>query len=95
MARAYRQLGATALAARAEAAFKKRDEYDRKVRALNDEIGADPENPRLRFRLAEIHAAIGMNNLAIAAYRAGLQRDPENESARKRLVKLQEAAVLK
>lgn len=95
LARAYRQVGDKALAAEAEAAFKARDSYDRKVRALNDEIGADPDNPRLRFRLAEIHAAMGRKDLAIASYRSGLQRDPDNRDARLKLVRLQEEAIPK
>jgi len=90
LARAYRQLGQLVESQRAEAIFRTCSAYDHRVNALRDQIAADMDSAQLRFALAEVHAKAGFPERAIVALRSGLERDPKNVQAQKRL-----AAILK
>lgn len=94
MARAYSHLGRKEESRRADAIFRRRDDYDRQLLALRTRIGEEPENAQLRFRIGDLYAAIGHLDLAITSYRSGLQRSPDDARARRRLADLlkQEAA---
>ncbi|MFN3650838.1 MAG: tetratricopeptide repeat protein [Armatimonadota bacterium] len=88
LSRAYRALGRTEDSQRMDGVFKRRQAYDRKVQALGAKIGANPENAKLRFELGELHASEGELDQAAQSYRNGLQWDPKNETARRRMVEL-------
>lgn len=93
LARAYRQLGQLAESRKAEAIFLTYSAYDRRVRGLRDQIAADPEKADLWFTLAEVHAKAGYPDRAIGAYKSGLQRNPQNSKAQKRLSELLQRSV--
>lgn len=93
LARAYRQLGQSAESRKAEAIFLTYSAYDRRVRGLRDQIAAESENANLWFTLAEVHAKAGYPDRAIGAYKSGLQRNPENSKAQKRLAELLRRSV--
>ncbi len=88
LGRAYRGLGDEGAARRAEATFRRRQVYEQRVQDLASRLGANPDSAELRFRIGELHAAEGELELAIRAYRNGLQREPENRKARARLSEL-------
>jgi tetratricopeptide (TPR) repeat protein len=93
LARTYRELGDLPESRRAEAEFHRREAFDRKSEDLRNKIAANPENAQLRFELADLHASIGHEDRAITWYRRGLERDPKNARARKRLSELLRRAV--
>lgn len=88
LARAYRQVGQLRESRQAEALFRKFGDYQRQVRLLGDRIAAEPDNAALRFAVAEEHAKARYLDRAIEAYKRGLERDPNNADAKKRLSEL-------
>lgn len=93
LSRAYRKLGRVSEANAAEAAFRRKEAIDRQAIAVGEQIAAQPDNAALRFRMAELHVAAGQIDHAIKFLRAGLERDPKNTAARKRLVELLKRAA--
>lgn len=95
LARTLRQVGKPADTARAEATFHKLERYEQQVAVLGQQIATHPDDASLRFKLADLHADVGRRGLAIASYRAGLERDPQNAGAREHLRQLLQEAVSK
>jgi len=88
LSQALRRLGQEAESQRAEARFQRLRAYQARLEDLNARLSARPESPELRYQLGELHAAEGHLEEAITFYQNGLQRDPENQKARRRLQEL-------
>lgn len=88
LARSYDQAGRKADSRRIDAVFRRKREYDRKVQELSARLGAEPESASIRFQLADLHLAEGDLPRAMTQYRAGLQREPENAEAKRKLAEL-------
>lgn len=88
LAESYRKLGRGAEASRAEAEFKRLQDYGSQLKTLYSQLEANPDSAALRFQLGDLHASEGDLENAIRSYRLGLQRAPHNEKARQRLAAL-------
>lgn len=75
--------------------FRQKDARVRQVEALKVAIGTNPNDAKLRFKLGDVYAASGRTDLAIAAYRQGLDRAPSDAAARNRMKELLQKAVQK
>jgi tetratricopeptide (TPR) repeat protein len=88
LSRVESRLGNQVESSRLEKAFRQGQEYDRRINELAARLGGKPDSGKLRFEMAEVHAKYGYTARAVAAYRSGLQREPHNPAARKRLAEL-------
>jgi tetratricopeptide (TPR) repeat protein len=92
LGRAYRRLGRTADAERAEAIYKHRQELRLNVNAIQSAIGAQPKSADLYARLADAELGLGHQAEAIAALEHAAAISPGKGPFAARLAKLKGAA---
>lgn len=88
LAQVYRRLGQERAAQAAEERFHRLSEFERQEGELRLRIGLEPDNPALRFQLAELYRQHEFWEDAWAAYQAVLALQPGNEEARLRFREL-------
>jgi len=88
LAQVYRRLGQERAAQAAEKRFHRLSEFERQEGELRLRIGLEPDNPALRFQLAELYRQHEFWEDAWAAYQAVLALQPGNEEARLRFREL-------
>lgn len=95
LAQAYRNLGDHRDSQKAQSVFHAKKQHDLRAQDLESRITEFPDRADLRFELGEVHASAGYLDLAAQAYQRGLERDPKNTRARKRLAELIQSAIPK
>jgi tetratricopeptide (TPR) repeat protein len=89
LSRAYRASGQAARAASATLRAREVLEWARDAKLLREKIDETPGKAELYFRLGAVEARRGYLEAAVAAYRDGLARNPDDAEARRTLAGLE------